>query len=238
MTTQIRAPESKAPALYDDASAALQDEIGRLPDRFRAAVVLCYLEGQSHENAAALLACPVGTIKSRLATAREKLRRRLTRRGLGPAVIPALSSSQTVGDSGMAALSATVPPSLIESTLRGALQVEIGKTGLAGVVAAESIALMRGTMQMMTISRLVVSATVVVVSGLAATGAGIAAYHRLGPQDAHAAEQISSIDPGRQPLQNKKAGAPSDQPKPPQAPVSGANPDLGKQAIGARFKNA
>ena len=75
--------------LREESDAILHEEIGRLPRRFRTAVVLCYLEGRTHEMAAEQLGCPVGTIKSRLATARQKLRWRLTRRGAGPAVIPA-----------------------------------------------------------------------------------------------------------------------------------------------------
>jgi hypothetical protein len=63
----------------------LHAEIGRLPERFRAAVVLCYFEGRTYEDAARVLRCPVGTIKSRLATARERLRRRLDHLTLTPA---------------------------------------------------------------------------------------------------------------------------------------------------------
>ena len=61
----------------DDVCRVLHEEIGRLPDRFRGAVVLCYLEGLTHEMAAEQSGCPVGTIRSRLATARAKLRKRL-----------------------------------------------------------------------------------------------------------------------------------------------------------------
>ena len=60
----------------------LYEELDRLPQPFRAAVVLCDLEGHSYEQAAGLLHCPVGTVQSRLARGRERLRRRLERRGL------------------------------------------------------------------------------------------------------------------------------------------------------------
>ena len=65
-----------------DVSAAVHEEIGRLPERFRVPVVLCDLEGRTHEQAARHLGCPVGTVKSRLARGRARLRDRLTRRGL------------------------------------------------------------------------------------------------------------------------------------------------------------
>jgi DNA-directed RNA polymerase specialized sigma24 family protein len=54
-----------------------------LPDRYRLPLVLCYLEGKSNHEAAAQLRCPVGTIKGRLSRARQTLRERLRRRGLG-----------------------------------------------------------------------------------------------------------------------------------------------------------
>jgi RNA polymerase sigma factor (sigma-70 family) len=68
---------------------ALHDEIARLPGRLRAPLVLCYLEGLTHDEAARRLRCPLGTIHSRLTRARDRLRRGLRKRGLGqePAVL-------------------------------------------------------------------------------------------------------------------------------------------------------
>ena len=67
-----------------DLRAAIDEEIARLPGRYRSAVVLCYLEGLTQEQAARRLRCPVGTIQSRLHRARERLRPALSRRGLAP----------------------------------------------------------------------------------------------------------------------------------------------------------
>jgi RNA polymerase sigma factor (sigma-70 family) len=60
----------------------LREEVGRLPENYRLPVVLCYLEGNTNQEAAAQLRCPVGTIKGRLSRARQILRDRLSRRGL------------------------------------------------------------------------------------------------------------------------------------------------------------
>ena len=67
-----------------DLRAVIHEEIERLPERYRVPVVLCDLEGRTHEQAARHLGCPVGTVKSRLARGRVLLRDRLTRRGLSP----------------------------------------------------------------------------------------------------------------------------------------------------------
>ena len=53
-------------SIPDDLVAALHDEIERLPGKYRAPIVLCYLEGQTHEGAAAALGWPVGTVRGRL----------------------------------------------------------------------------------------------------------------------------------------------------------------------------
>ena len=64
----------------------LFEEVDRLPERYRAPIVLCYLEGQSHEQAAGLLRCPLRTLQTRLLRAKARLRSRLIRRGLAPAI--------------------------------------------------------------------------------------------------------------------------------------------------------
>src|SRR5690242_11348610 len=69
----------------DEVRPILDEEIDRLPDRYRKPVILCDLEGCSYEEAARHLGCAMGTLKSRLARARERLRGRLIRRGVVPA---------------------------------------------------------------------------------------------------------------------------------------------------------
>jgi len=66
----------------------LDEAIQRLPEKYRAPVVLCYLQGQTNQEAARLLDCPLGTVCTRLNRARERLRRYLTRRNVTLSAVP------------------------------------------------------------------------------------------------------------------------------------------------------
>src|SRR5262249_12014361 len=75
-------PKPADPAL-PGLAAVLDEEISRLPAKYRSAFILCYLQGKTTAEAGQELHCPRGTVLSRLAWARERLRGRLTRRGVG-----------------------------------------------------------------------------------------------------------------------------------------------------------
>src|SRR5262249_58481715 len=87
-----RARERQAPMAHEadateelarrDLRRVLDDELSRLPEKYRTAVVLCYLEGQTQEEAARQIGCPRATLATRLARACARLRGPLARRGL------------------------------------------------------------------------------------------------------------------------------------------------------------
>jgi RNA polymerase sigma factor (sigma-70 family) len=129
----------------DDLGPILHQEIGRLPERYRAAVVLCYLEGLTHDQAAERLGCPVGTVRSRLATGRDRLRRRLILRGMSPAEGD-LEPSADRAESAPA-----VPAALAASAVRNAL-VDAA-TAAAGGVPAAVVALAEEGVRMMLLAR-------------------------------------------------------------------------------------
>jgi RNA polymerase sigma factor (sigma-70 family) len=64
----------------------IRQEVDLLPERYRAPIVLCDLQGLTRDEAAELLGCPAGTVGGRLARGRQRLRDRLERRGVSPAV--------------------------------------------------------------------------------------------------------------------------------------------------------
>jgi DNA-directed RNA polymerase specialized sigma24 family protein len=117
----------------------LFEEIGRLPDKYRIPLVLCYLEGKTNEQAAQHLGCPPGTVFSRLARARERLRLRLTRRGL--TLSTAALAASLVGLSEQA--SAAVPQLLKATTIQGALRFGAGTLGSASNIPARVVNLAR-----------------------------------------------------------------------------------------------
>jgi RNA polymerase sigma-70 factor (ECF subfamily) len=142
----------------------LDAELDRLPEKYRAPVVLCYLEGKTNEEAAMQLGWTKGTVSGRLARARDLLRRRLTRRGL------ALSAG-LLATALSARASATVPTVLSDATLQSALQIAAGKAVAVGAVSAQAAALSEGVLRTMFLTKLKMVAALVLVVSL--TGAGV-----------------------------------------------------------------
>jgi RNA polymerase sigma factor (sigma-70 family) len=114
----------------DDLQPALYEELARLPTKLRVPVVLCYLEGLTHAQAALQLKCGEATVRRRLAGARERLRNRLVRRGFAPAGSAFILS--------VASEARAVPSAVADATLRAAVRVASGEAVAA--VAGERLA--------------------------------------------------------------------------------------------------
>ena len=156
----------------------IREEVDHLSSNDRLAVVLCYLEGLTHEEAADRLGWPVGTVKGRLSRAREKLRSRLTRRGVA---LPAAAIASTLARGA----SAAVPLELLRSTTQAASRLAAGKALTAGIVSAHAITLMEGVIGTMFMTKLKVGAAALVATCVLALP-GVLAYQGGGPSNEQA----------------------------------------------------
>jgi RNA polymerase sigma factor (sigma-70 family) len=148
-----------------DLAPALHEELGRLPERYRVPIVLCYLEGLACEEAARRLRLPVGTVKSRLARGRDRLRSRLIRRGLAPSAL--LLKSVISAEAARAA----IPSRVVLSTVRMASQFAT-RGPVAGAVPMAVRLLTEGALKAMNWSRLKGIAQAVMATAIVMAWAG------------------------------------------------------------------
>ncbi len=118
----------------------LDEEIRRLPEKQQAAIVLCMVQGKTHDVAAAELACPLGTVKSRVAGGRATLIRRLSRRGLAPSI----AMGTALGSEHL--LASAIPPDLVRQTLEAALHFAINRSVRGAAVTASVMNLVEGVL--------------------------------------------------------------------------------------------
>jgi RNA polymerase sigma factor (sigma-70 family) len=163
------AAERGSQADWNELRQVLDEEVQRLPQKFRLPLLLCYLEGKTREEAARQLGWSAGAVKGMLERGRELLRSRLTRRGI------ALSATALAGLLSENALSAAVPAALSDSTVKAALLFAAGKAAAAGSAAA----LAEGVLQAMGKFRFIVM--VVGIVALAAVGTGVGVLASSGP---------------------------------------------------------
>ncbi len=160
-------PESavKARDLWNDLLPVLDQELSRLPDKYRVAVVLCDLEGKTRKEAARQLGCPEGTIAGRLTRARIMLAKRLTGRGV------ALSGGALAAVLSQQAASAAVPASVTISTIKAASLLAAGKAAAAGGISVKVAVLTEGVIKAMLVAKLKTVIAVVLILVFVAAGA-------------------------------------------------------------------
>lgn len=178
-------PEPIAPDPPDDAGdlrRLIDDELAKLPDKYRSAVVLCDLEGVSRTEAASRLKIPEGTLSSRLAYARKLLAARLTRRGISS------SAGMVAVALAREAIGSTVPRELILHTARAAVSLTSGAVPPPDLVSPFVSSLTDGVMKTMLVNRLRLTLGILLASGLL----GVSAY---GIAQVASATTNSSQDP-------------------------------------------
>jgi RNA polymerase sigma factor (sigma-70 family) len=168
-------PPAEQPVLAREQSEALHREIERLPRSFRLPIVLCYFEGLTLDEAARRLRCPAGTVGSRLARARDKLRRGLTRRGM------ALPSAALAVAAAPKSASAAVSSLLGKATTQAALRFAAGPA--AGAAAsASATALAQEVLRSMLIHKLRLTLATWLALAAGSAGVGYLAYSST-PED-------------------------------------------------------
>jgi len=168
----------------------LDEELNRLPDKYRLPVVLCELEGRPRRDVARHLQVPEGTLSSRLATARKLLAKGLRRRGvsLPAAALTTLLSGQAL---------ANVPSTLVSSTSKAAAAIAAGQA-LTPAVSGQVAALTEGVLKAMLMNKLRIVVAFLTVTVMFAFGAGIVGQAVLADK-AHSTQKGVSTEPAKQP---------------------------------------
>jgi RNA polymerase sigma factor (sigma-70 family) len=158
---------------WSDLRAVFDQEINHLPAKYRAPVVLCYLEGKTNHEAARQLGCAKGTLFTRLAWARQHLRRRLARRGvtLSAATLTLLFADE--------ATFAAAPAALVELTVLAARAGTAGGATVAGgAISVRAAALAEGVLRAMFVTKMKTATAVLLPLALLGFSGTAVTYHR------------------------------------------------------------
>ncbi len=170
-------------ASENERATIVHEEVSRLPERFRAPIVLCYLEGLTHDEAAKRLGWPVGTVRSRLARARATLGPRLARRDVVASVavwpfIDCLAGNSATASTPITYSSVLSPTPILREATQGLAQAAsrlAAGSPLTNSISAASLTLAQGVLSTMILKKLAFAAgalLMVVTAGLA--GAAVA----------------------------------------------------------------
>jgi RNA polymerase sigma factor (sigma-70 family) len=195
MNRQRDAKERLAKPMVHDSSCAqaqlelvdlLDQELSRLPDKYRAPVVLCELEGRSLKEAAQQLDCPTGTVASRLARGRGLLAKRLAEHGL------ALSGGALALSLGQEAATASVPTALFASTVQATSAFATGQALAAGIISSKVVTLAEGVIKTMFLSKLKLLMVAFTTLTLAGGGGTLITYQALGAAQTGSPQQTTA----------------------------------------------
>jgi RNA polymerase sigma factor (sigma-70 family) len=180
--TEMSEPASPEQDIWRDLQPLLDQELSRLPARYRSAIVLCDLEGKTRKDAAGQFGVPEGTLSGWLTRGRAMLARRLARHGL------AVTGAALAAVLPPRALAAGVPASAVSATIHAASLWAAGQAA-PGVVSAQVAALTEGVIKSMLLKKLRMATVVLLMVSAAGMGAG-GLIHR-----AHAANPTAQAVP-------------------------------------------
>jgi len=150
-----------------EVQAALDVALGELPEKYRAVLVLCYLEGKTQEEAARRLGCPLATVRTRVARGRKLLRERLAKHGL------------TLSSAGLATLlitsaaPAAAPAALVKAAVQAALPFAAGQSA-ATLCSQQAAGLVEGGLKAMFLTKVKTATGILLAVALVAGGAVLA----------------------------------------------------------------
>lgn len=220
----VAAPEQTG--VGADAAAILSEEVGRLPERYRLVVLMCYAGGVSAADAAERLGWPRGTVLTRLAWAKKRLRARLTRRGVAPAA--ALTSlAGSVGSVGGAAIATR--------TAAAAVALALGGTGAKELVSERVLSLTEGVVRTMFGTKLKIALAVAFLAvALLGLGLGRMTAEPAGDGEKRAAVPLQKGVVGRGAAAAVEAEAePAKDEAPPAAPPGAGKPLVVRRPAGS-----
>ena len=164
-------------ASYQEVRQILDEEVNRLPQKYRTSIILCYFQGKTYDEAALHLGCPKGTVSTWLTRAREMLRTRLTRRGL------TLSAGALAFGLSQEFVQAGIPATLITTTLKAAIAFATGEAA-AGVVTAKVAQITQGVLKTMMLNKINLVAVLLTTLPLAGTVGGVVLHQVLAEKPA------------------------------------------------------
>jgi RNA polymerase sigma factor (sigma-70 family) len=197
--TEMPEPAVAEQDLWADLQPLLDAELSRLPDKYRAVVILCDLEGKTRKEAARQIGVPEGTVAGRLARARAMLAKRLAQRGA------ALSGGALAAVLSQKAASAGVPNSLVDATIKTVAAAAAGQAAAAGFISVKVAALTDGVMKAVLFTRLRAALAVVLMLGFAATGASVLTCRTAGGQDDKKPTAEQPVEPAAKQEKAKEA---------------------------------
>src|SRR6266851_1935193 len=201
----MRNTSETADSSWQDLRGTLDEALRQLPEKYRTPLLLCYLEGKSHEEVARQLSCPIGTVHSRLARGRSRLKAVLERQGV---CLSATALAAALAGNGM---SATLPSLLFRATARAALAYSAG-TAADVLVSARAAALSRTALDATLTAKLKMTIAVILALGAFGLGAGAAATH-MSADPSHASAEAtpprSNATEDARPAPRKPASSPS-----------------------------
>ena len=214
---QMPEPAAAENDLWNDLQPLLDQELSRLSDKYRSAIVLCDLEGKTRKEAARQLGVPEGTLAARLARGRKMLATRLARHGL------AVSCGSLATALAQNTASASVPSGVVGITVKAASLVAAGQVTAASGISIKALALMEGVLKAMFLSKLKIATPIVLGIGLIGISWGLYPTRAAEPPEAKQgadprppSELTSTGKEGGNPTKdrqsNKKVGLPKGPP--------------------------